>query len=408
MTETPVMAAPLGSTWEIAVPPRQNAGNALIYRFSLQSAARDLSGSKSLAGCLRWRVGDLEGEGIDLFHVPQLDSAHYGNLQTCGNIWTCAICAAKITERRRIDIQELVDAHLETGGSVALASFTMQHNANEYLSSLLSGIQKASSSFWAGAPYQRIKDRFGIVGKIRALEVTHGKNGWHPHFHVLIFFDNGMTPELMYDLEGRCRERWMTRLSANDRYANWENGFTLRWGDQAIAEYLAKLDKEIDDDFVNWTEAHELAKSASKTARKGGRTPNALLSDYLYGDQAAGELWQEYAKAIKGKRQLVWSNGLREQYGLKEEKSDEELAKEQNEVAVLLAQFDSEQWQAILGNDIRGELLTVARAGDAWLVLDYLEDFGIVGVYYPTLLDDPHYAGDFVLPIVIEHDPVPV
>jgi len=383
----------LGTKWQIAVPPSQIAPNALIFRFVLQSAARDLSLSKSLAGCLRWRQ---KGEDVvDLLQVPQTKSAHYGNLQTCGNLWICAVCAAKITERRRLEIQELVDKVSNAGGSVALSSFTMQHNISEPLSEVLGGLQKASASFWSGKPYQTIKSKFGLVGKIRGLEITVGQKGWHPHFHPLLVFENGMTPELMFDLEQRCRERWLTRLKKVGRYANWENGFTLRWGDNAIAEYLAKLDKQIDNEFKTWTEAHELAKSANKTARRGGRTPNALLADCLQGDKQAGELWQEYAKALKGKRQLVWSDGLRERYNIAPEKSDKVLAKEQNEVSIILAQLDSEQWRAVLAHDIRGELLTAAKSGDAWLVLDFLEDFGINGVYYPTLLDDPYYSGDF-------------
>ena len=27
----------------------------------------------------------------------------------------------------------------------------------------------------------------GKIGHIKALEVTHGRNGWHPHYHILIF-----------------------------------------------------------------------------------------------------------------------------------------------------------------------------------------------------------------------------
>jgi len=383
---------PLGSNYGITYPPPQKYPNAVVYRFALQSAARDLLPGNRIGVCLRCRV---KPESVDLLHVPETKSAHYGNLMVCGSVWVCAVCASKITEYRRIEIQEVVDQHLATGGSVALATFTMQHNEFESLEAILDGLQAASQSFWAGSPIQRIKVRFGIEARIRALEITHGKNGWHPHFHVLLFFEKGMTPELMYDLEHRCRDRWLTRLEKNGRYANWENGFTLRWGDNAVAEYLAKMDKELNEEFKQWTEAHELAKSVSKTARQGGRTPNALLADYLQGDKQAGHLWREYSKAIKGKKPIVWSRGLRERYGMELEKSDEQVVTEQNETAVLLAQFDSEQWKAILAHDIRGELLMVAKFGDAWLVLDFLEDFGITGVYYPTLLDDPHYSGDF-------------
>ena len=30
----------------------------------------------------------------------------------------------------------------------------------------------------------------GYHGRITATEVTYGDNGWHPHFHILMFFDH--------------------------------------------------------------------------------------------------------------------------------------------------------------------------------------------------------------------------
>ena len=30
----------------------------------------------------------------------------------------------------------------------------------------------------------------GKVGHVTATEVTHGSNGWHPHYHILLFSKN--------------------------------------------------------------------------------------------------------------------------------------------------------------------------------------------------------------------------
>lgn len=34
----------------------------------------------------------------------------------------------------------------------------------------------------------QLRNALGSFGHIRALEVTHGENGFHPHFHALLFF----------------------------------------------------------------------------------------------------------------------------------------------------------------------------------------------------------------------------
>ena len=83
-------------------------------------------------------------------------------------------------------------------------------------------------------------------------------------------------------------------------------------------------------------------------------------------------LFREYAECFKGKRQLVWSRGLRELLGL-EDISDEDLASRQEEDAYLLANLTLEQWRIIRQSDRRGELLEVARHGDPQALNRYLD-----------------------------------
>ena len=90
---------------------------------------------------------------------------------------------------------------------------------------------------------------------------------------------------------------------------------------------------------------------------------------------------------FKGRQQLVWSKGLRKKLGLAQEKTDQELAEEEREQAYILAQLSISQWQQVLGNDIRAELLEVAATGDSVVLREFLEEFGICGVEYPGLLE---------------------
>lgn len=80
--------------------------------------------------------------------------------------------------------------------------------------------------------------------------------------------------------------------------------------------------------------AQEVTGSQNKVAAHGSRTPWKILEDFrdsYYTPNARTnykdlELWREYEKASKGKRQIVYSRGLRAEYGLAAPASDEQVA----------------------------------------------------------------------------------
>jgi hypothetical protein len=74
-------------------------------------------------------------------------------------------------------------------------------------------------------------------------------------------------------------------------------------------------------------------------------------------------LFKEYAYCMKGKRQLVWSDGLRSLLGLSVEKSDQELVDEIEEQEILFVSIPLEMWKIILKADRRGEVLESCKLG---------------------------------------------
>ena len=74
-----------------------------------------------------------------------------------------------------------------------------------------------------------------------------------------------------------------------------------------------------------WGAAEELALSGKKSAPRGAQ-PFQLLADYAdQNDARAGALFAEFAGVFKGRRQLVWSPGLKKLAGI-DEVSDEQAA----------------------------------------------------------------------------------
>jgi hypothetical protein len=374
---------PLDIHARIASPPPVDA-SWVLRRFALQSAARELLPRERVSACLRRPIPGREA--VDLLYVPTKQSAHYGGLQVCGSVWCCPVCAAKVSERRRVELHTGIRAWLGiseleggdpriTNRGVAgerrllLCTFTLQHSPSEPLSAVLGRLTAARRHLMSGKAAQVFQRRYGVRGHIRSLEITHGENGWHPHLHVLMFFD-GEVPIIPFREE--LGVRWLRSVAAVGGYASLA-AFDVRFSDQEIVEYVSKFGKE-----PRWTSAHEMTKGVTKVARRGGRTPMQLLADYFdQQDTDAGRLWLQYAVTMKGERQLWWSHGLRDLLGLTTEKSDEEIATQQDEIAVQLARLSLYQWRVIVANDARGDLLQVARSGDSERVRSFLYSLGI-------------------------------
>lgn len=343
----------------------------LVSRYELQAASRDILPNERVAKCLRHRV-NAEYPTEILYH-PEHKRACYGNLMTCGSVWTCPVCAAKITERRRKELQAGIDVQTADNGALLMFTFTASHSQLEACETVLSDMTQAHRKFWANRFGRNLKDNFGIIGTVRGLEVTHGVNGWHVHFHTLVFFEGPLSTWDLTLIGKGSQEEWQKVCAKNGRYASQKHGFKMTANRERIADYVAKNGK----DESQWTLSHEVSKSVVKNAKKGGRTPNRLLFDYIRGDKQAGKLYQEYAMAFKGKSHLKWSKGLREILGLTaEEKTDEEVMNEYDGNAFVMATLTKSVWVFILQNDLRAEVLNIASKGSQAELKRFFEGLG--------------------------------
>jgi hypothetical protein len=329
-----------------------------LQRFYLQSAARELLPREKVAYCLRNIIPTATT--VDLYRNPEFAKVSFGGLMVCASVWACPVCSSKVTERKRIDLGAgLRFWRDEAGGYLLLVTYTLRHHQGDDLSVVLGALLEAFERVHSGGWWVRFQAKHNIWGKVRALEVTHGDKGWHPHIHCLYFIGAGNMPAVNA-FELSLKERWLNLLKKHKRDASWENGIDVRIKDEDIASYVSKYGKEPD-----WKIEHEMTKSPSKIGKWHNKTAFQLLHEYNEGDSAAGRLYIQYAMTFKGKSQLHWSKGLRSLLHLDIEKSDEELAKEREKGALLWAQLTRDQWRVIVGNDARAELVKLGNAGDA-------------------------------------------
>lgn len=365
----------LGNIAKFASPPPPTPENPTVMKFYLQSLARELLPRERVGQCLRKVVPGCEH--VEIVIDQDAEAAHYRNLITCGRLWFCPVCASRITEHRAEELTRATARWHHNGGFVALLTFTLRHNHYTPLHDTLAWLRDAHRRFKSGAPFQRIASKYGWEGSVTALEVTHGEeSGWHPHLHELVFF-TPMSLGAWGDFILAAKKRWKAQLAALGVDVTWANGLDIRDGDEDIQNYVAKYGKLPERD--TWTIEREITKAPSKRSRVDGRTPFALLIDYGDGDDLAGQLFQAYATCFKGRKQLVWSRGMRAKLELGEEIADEDVAQVDSEWEVL-ATLPTEVWRRLMAHprDLRAELLTVASKGDKSVVMAFLSHFGLI------------------------------
>jgi hypothetical protein len=346
---------------KIAVDPVQ----VRLDRWILQSAAKHLLPKKRVDKCLSiLAYGQTD---VSVLHNKLRKTAHFGNTQTCGSVWDCPICAVKISERRRVD--EVLPAMTRwidqggvdgQGGQCLLLTLTHPHSKSDVLADLLKCEQKAMKSMRESRTFKDLLDDCGCIGTIRAWEVTHGENGFHPHFHIILFVRTGLD---LFELKERFYLAWANACRLAKLPIPSVLGFDLQDGSHAH-NYVSK---------GVWGLDHEITKGHLKKS-KAGRSPMDLLRSYAFEqDKQAGALFIEYSKGFHGKRQLTWSPGLKAYFKIGE-KTDEQIAAEQDDQANQLGLIDWPTWLLVLKFKMRGEIIELARLGAWGAILDLLKD----------------------------------
>lgn len=254
--------------------------------------------------------------------------AGFGNVEHCNSIWACPCCGAVIRSERAKEIQQAVAAHQKTGGQLLFFTGTLRHHAGDSLNETLDAILKAWSKLIQNTPWKKKKERFGINGYIRSVEITYSeKNGWHPHVHVLLFLDEEMTDLDFEFFKGWLFDRWAMMIERHGCGVPTKQGLNLQKVDkkgEVLGKYLAKFQEE-----KSWRVGSEMARSDVKHGRSTGSiNPFELLSeDCGLTEKKRQGLWIEYYKATKGRRALTWSRGLKKRFDIGE-LNDEEIIDE--------------------------------------------------------------------------------
>jgi hypothetical protein len=306
---------------------------------------------------------------------------HVGNVSRCGSPWACPVCEPTIAERRASEIDQAAAEWVQRGGSVWFVTATLRHELGDELGELLELVQSAWSATW------RFKERpWWYGGMVRAVEVTHGGNGWHPHMHAAVFVGElrpgpnphgpagwvaGLDPAATLRRLHRMRWAWEHEVERRGGTTSVRGGLVdeaglvrrIGWdvvpctfadgATQTIGGYLAKVHE-------GWGLGLEIARAGMKRGRRKGQTPAQLLAAAVEGDQAAARLFEVYERATAGRRRIVASRGLYRALAVRELSDDEAANAAPDDAPVAELRIPSSAWFRLL------------RCGEAAAVLDDL------------------------------------
>jgi hypothetical protein len=303
----------------------------------------------------------------------------YAGLATCGSVWACPVCNAKIQAARRLEVGAALSFILGTDGGAAFGAYTLRHNAHTDPDRLWRGLSKCWQAVTRDGSVKRLRAALGYVGTIRATECTVGVHGWHPHLHPVLLFARPVTVAevaLLHAVQFRAWSRAAGRLGldAPTEGAQDLHVVTGATADAELADYFVKASYTLD--AVGWEMTSTQTKARARA--KDSRTPWDLLRSVRdNGDADDLDLWLTWERFSKGKRALTWSRGLRDLVGLGVEREDEEVAEEVVGTSDDLL-FTITDWAPFRAHAVWGaELLSVIEHGGKAAGLAWCAEHGI-------------------------------
>lgn len=324
------------------------------YRYFLKAVINKIMSDSRILKCSRIRI---PGADVQILKSIEHGKAHYSGLLRCGSPWGCPICAAQISERRKVEVKAAIATARMMGWSVHLMTCTVPHGLGDDVNDIRDKLSKSWRRMTDCRAGKDTRKKLSVEGTIRAIEVTYGLNGFHPHYHILIFSSRRIGSEVFKYFfaplwQDACVKSGLGRPSD-------ERGLDVRDGLKAD-EYVSKGAFGLERD--NWGLESELTKGHTKiTKSKTGSTPFGLLEDYaINGTEKAKNLFLVYFKAFKGSRQLHWSVGLKSKLSV-EDYTDEELIAKADDKCSVLATLTVQQWRAVLFTGSEAVLLDIAE-----------------------------------------------
>ena len=295
-----------------------------------------------------------EAVTIKLSENEKSQAASFGNVQTCANVWSCPVCAPRIAQTRGEEVKKAIAWARPNGYLPIMITLTARHNQTMALETFKDQFKQAWRKFAQTRKWRDFKDFHGFDHAIKACEVTHGKNGWHYHYHILVFAHVDK-----YDCSENdwldIADLWVDKLHRVGLDGIKDYAFDVRTDKKVPNNYLAKMG-------LNVTEAqYELTSTGNKIG--SGLTQWQLLKRYARGDEQSGKLFAEFSRVMCGEYWCYWSNGFKDLVDI-DSVTDEEASENENHEEAMFhwMEIDDQDMVIVRKNRCYAEILEIAAS----------------------------------------------
>lgn len=306
--------------------------------------------AREVAGCSSFLLG---GSAVTV-HQVEGDRRHLGGLNHCGRN-LCPICAPYLSARR-LEALEPVAARLaaDEGLRHFMVVLTLRHRLGAAWRPLVAVLRAMQRRVTA---HRRWKGQ--VEGFVRLLESTFGRNGHHPHEHLLVSIraDEGWDPAEFFawvqeTCEGVARKA--------DRTTEWREG----WWSEVPRERLVQATTYLAADAEKQGTLPALYEATS--------TATKHQPIWAIPAPAFAEVWT----ASKGMRWFgvggCWKT-------TETDATDEALNEEREEVGQVVAHIPGEVWRSWKPQERRDRCAVITDRGVPWRELqEVLQAWGCV------------------------------
>ena len=351
-------------------------------RYRQQTFAAQLLDDSRLTYC---HVGVGHGQSCVRVNVDaSRQKRSFGGLAVCASIAKCPVCAARILQQRANEIRKVMNWAVDQGYHCTFLTITVKHGFDERFADVIGRLRDGWQSVTTRNEYKSkkkgLKGDIGWLGDITAIEATHGKSGWHPHYHKIVISERPIKK-----IHQARLIRWYRGYFQRNNLPvpSIRHGFTFQDGSKA-GEYLTKMGSDgqyketMNGQRVKWDVADEVTGQNRKVGRiEGNRTTIQILMDaqeasnglklQMYGKATPTELrrivmrdtmlFRDYVEGMAGYAPIRFSRGLKSLAGVTE-KSDELLASREHGSVVEYA-IPTPYWRPLLKEYRRTRILEI-------------------------------------------------
>ena len=293
--------------WNIASRPIES--NLDLYPSVKYSYSSAIPSNKGQVDLVISEKGKVRISGVARSHNMRLDP----------------VDAPKVAYKRRKEIQRAIQWGYDNGFIPVMMTLTIFHDWTwQPLTKLIAVLRKAYEDLFGHKVGEKLKKAIGFQYRIFRMEETLDmeKDGWHPHYHVILFVPKDNL-NILSDLEPKLKARW-SRL-VQKYYAQfvgkeipesylpalYKHGFMLSRYSKDVKDKkgnviykkgeLYQVDDSIYVDKIMGCDSAEVYggdKELSSALQKDSMSPFDLLRGKPSAEKI--DLWNEYAIATKG------------------------------------------------------------------------------------------------------------